>query len=133
MFPRGLVCDRVCVLLQSDPRRERQRVCLGVLAKPETAAYVLQTPNDVILAFWQAVTSHTQRERETERMFRAHLIRLSLSTNESNAQYYTQVFKTTLDLIFSRAGKRLITRDRSVTVRVTGTLYSKGIRCVGCL
>ncbi len=84
--------------------------------------------------------TYAEREREREMMFRAHLIRLSLSTNESNAQYYTQVFKTTLDLIFSRAGKRLqvwickktvllITRDRSVT----GTLYSKEIRCVGCL
>lgn len=51
----------------SDP----QRVGLGVLAKPETAAYVLQNPNDVILPFWQAVTSHMQRE--TEMLFRAPL------------------------------------------------------------
>ncbi len=58
--PRPCLCSRVC----SAAVGPSARVCLGVLAKPETAAYVLQTPNDVILPFWQAVTSHTQRERE---------------------------------------------------------------------
>lgn len=83
MFPRGLIC--VCVFICcSLTLSERQRVGLGVLAKPETAAYVLENPNDVILPFWQAVTSHMQRE--TEMLFRAPLTttsHLSLSLSVS--------------------------------------------------
>lgn len=88
MFPWGFIC--VCVfvfqgLLPSDPQREG----FGVLAKPETAAYVLQNPNDVILPFWQAVTSHMHTE--TEMLFRAPLTtasHLSLSPSISLAFFH---------------------------------------------